>query len=96
MQTVDGRDDEVSAVSAILYEQILGSSFPELPRDEYDREARMLVGEIHSHATTGGVTVQNISIMLASIFSESFGAKFEAYEFEDVARVIEVALRNAR
>ncbi|MPM48137.1 hypothetical protein SDC9_94860 [bioreactor metagenome] len=79
-------------VSEILYNGILGETCPEYPRDEYDGEARLLVDEVLRRSVAGRVSTMDISDILASIFTDSFDVKYEAYEFEDLARLIHLAL----
>lgn len=86
----------VKVVSEILYGEIVGETFPELPGDEYDDEARRLVHEVCRRSAVGRVTVPDIADMLATIFTVQFSTEYEAWQFEDVSWVIEAAVRACR
>lgn len=86
----------VKVVSEILYGQIVGGTFPELPRDEFGDEARRLVDEVCRRSAVEPVTAPDVADMLAAVFTVQFSTKYEAWEFEDVSWVLEEALRACR
>lgn len=81
------------AIQQVLYDSILGTSDPDIPRDEYAAEATQLAKWISAENTNRAADAGAISHQLATIFSTMLDDVYDDDDFRNIAKDIVALIR---
>lgn len=73
----------IDSISEILYDTLIGESDPEIPKDEYEHEAKLLLAELEK--TQQHLTEHLVNVVLTKILYESCEYDFTNYQYENGA-----------